>query len=252
MTGGWAAVVAIVSTACATSLLVASGDAVARVRWLASGRQRRSSRLGRGSIPTVAGSASRLVSRARAARAPGRVAAQRRAAVVQLCLALVPELQAGRNPREALARVAPAGIVAGQAVVPASFAMIEDVPAALRAAAAQPGAEALTSVAACWQVAQRHGGGLAPALRRLADSLRADEALRREIAAQLAGARATARLLAALPALGVLLGTGLGGRPVEVLLHTPYGLACLVIGVTLQVAGLCWTNRIAKAAERRA
>jgi tight adherence protein B len=126
------------------------------------------------------------------------------------------------------------------------------VPAALRSAATLPGAEALASVAACWQVAQRNGAGLATALRRLTESLRAEEALRREIASQLAGARATARLLAALPALGLLLGSGLGGRPLDVLLHTPYGLACLVGGVTMQVTGVWWTDQIAAAAERRA
>jgi len=191
------------------------------------------------------------VLRIRRSRALRRAAVARRAVVIEFCQALGPELLAGRTPRDALARVAPAG-AAWSGLGLASLPSIDDLPAALRAAAKQPGAEALASVAACWQVAQRQGGGLALALRRLTDSLRAEEALRQEIASQLAGARATARLLAALPAFGLLLGSSLGGRPVDVLLRTPPGLVCLVVGVSLQVAGVWWVDRIAAAAERRA
>lgn len=180
-----------------------------------------------------------------------RAAAARRTAVIELCQCLVPELLAGRTPAEALARAGTSAAVLVDNSLAAATSL-DDVPAALQAASRQPGAEALAGVAACWQVAQRHGGGLAAALRRLADSLRAEEALRREVAAQLASARATARLLAALPALGLLLGSGLGGRPVDVLLHTPYGMACAVVGIMLQLTGMWWTDRIAIAAERRA
>ena len=66
---------------------------------------------------------------------------------------------------------------------------------------------------------------------------------------QLAGPRATAALLGALPAVGVLLGTGLGAAPLDVLLRTSWGLGCLVLGSLLTIAGVAWTERIARAAE---
>jgi tight adherence protein B len=56
-------------------------------------------------------------------------------------------------------------------------------------------------------------------------------------------------MLALLPALGVLLGTGFGADPLRVLLHTPAGLACLLSGGLLEWAGLAWTSRIARSAE---
>jgi tight adherence protein B len=124
-----------------------------------------------------------------------------------------------------------------------------DMPAVLRRMAARPGAEGLRRLAACWEVAEGSGAGLATATDRLAAGLRAEEAQRREISAQLAGPRTTARLLAVLPVFGLLLAAGLGGDPVHVLLGTPYGLACLSAGVALDIAGVLWTERIASAAE---
>jgi tight adherence protein B len=73
--------------------------------------------------------------------------------------------------------------------------------------------------------------------------------VRQEVSTQLAGPRATAALLGALPAVGVLLGTGLGAAPLDVLLRTPWGLGCLVLGSLLTIAGVAWTERIARAAE---
>ena len=68
---------------------------------------------------------------------------------------------------------------------------------------------------------------------------------RHDIAAQLAGPRATARLLAVLPLLGILMGAGLGMHPLSFLLGGPPGLACLTAGVALDGLGLWWTRRMA-------
>ena len=54
-------------------------------------------------------------------------------------------------------------------------------------------------IAACWDVAARTGAALAPARDRAAETLRQEEALRNEVTAQLAGARASAPLMAGLP-----------------------------------------------------
>ena len=58
-----------------------------------------------------------------------------------------------------------------------------------------------------------------------------------------------ALLLAVLPGVGVLLGTGLGASPSTSLLRTPWGFACLVLGALLAIAGVAWTERLARTAE---
>ncbi|ETT28360.1 hypothetical protein RR21198_6032, partial [Rhodococcus rhodochrous ATCC 21198] len=69
--------------------------------------------------------------------------------------------------------------------------------------------------------------------------------LRSRTEAGLAGARATATVLAALPALGVALGQMMGAAPVTVLLGDGLGGVLLVVGTVLACAGLLWTDRIA-------
>jgi tight adherence protein B len=120
-----------------------------------------------------------------------------------------------------------------------------DVGSSLRALAERDGARSLRHVAACWSVASATGAGLAHALQRLATGLQATERLHAEVGAQLAAARASARLLAVLPAFGLLLGQAVGAAPLHFLLHTPTGAVCLAMTVVLDVLGLTWTDRIA-------
>ena len=86
------------------------------------------------------------------------------------------------------------------------------------------------------------------------DGLRADVGARRERAvradATLAGPRATAVILTALPGLGVLLGAGFGADPLGVLLGGTLGGALCLAGAVLLAAGLVWTDRIAGGAGR--
>lgn len=103
----------------------------------------------------------------------------------------------------------------------------------------------LRALAACWTVCARSGAGLAAAVDRLEEGLRAEQAQRRALDAELAGPRATAALLAVLPLVGLLLAAALGADPLRVLLHTPLGLLCLVTGLALDAAGVLWTRRLA-------
>ncbi|WBB73281.1 hypothetical protein O7602_26965 [Micromonospora sp. WMMD1128] len=94
------------------------------------------------------------------------------------------------------------------------------------------------------RLADRTGAPLADLLERIeADARTADRGLA-AAAAQAAGARATAWLLAALPLGGIGLGYAIGVDPVEVLLHTPVGGGSALAAVALQIGGLLWAERL--------
>lgn len=184
--------------------------------------------------------------RTAAARATRRRAARRRAAAIDLLTALAAELRGGAEPRAALAAAAGHDHPAVEAAARSPSA---DLPSVL--AAADHDAGLLVDLAAAWRLVEVTGARLAGPAARLAESARSDEAVRREIAAQLAGPRATALLLAMLPAGGVLLGTGLGADPVGFLVRTAPGRLCLLVGTGLVAAGVAWTESIVSRAERR-
>jgi tight adherence protein B len=183
-----------------------------------------------------------------------RIAREQRAdEVIALCAALVGEVRAGRQPGEALVALPGAsgsGLGGHRERVLAAARFGGDVPRALAGAAVEPGAEGLRGLAACWRVAVDRGAGLAAGLERVENALRAERERRGELRAGCAGARATAVLLAGLPAVGLLFGWALGAQPLRVLLHTGAGLLCLGAGAALETAGLWWASRIVRGAER--
>jgi tight adherence protein B len=119
-----------------------------------------------------------------------------------------------------------------------------DVPTALIRASTKPGATSLRALAAAWRVTEESGAAFAALTERLANSLRADEAIHRQTESSLAGARSTARILAILPAFGIGLGYALGAHPLTFLTATPPGWLCLTAGLTLTATGLHWTTRL--------
>ncbi|MFE1872836.1 type II secretion system F family protein [Streptomyces sp. NPDC059496] len=213
--------------------------------------------LGGSVIPLLAGAtAVPLVRRWLRVRARERARAARAAEVVALCGAVVGELRAGAQPGQALTAalrrtaVGPGGPGAAQTGVLAAAAFGGDVPGALRQAAREPGADGLAGMAACWRVSVDGGAGLAAGLERLEGALRAERDRQESLRAQLAGARSTVLVLALLPVVGLLIGTGLGADPLRVLLHTPMGWGCLLAGGVLEALGLLWCRRIVRAGER--
>lgn len=185
----------------------------------------------------------RRVARSRARRAHESGA---RKAVREACELMAAELRAGRTPTQAL----DAGAAVFTGLIPAAAAATfgGDVPGALRAFRG-PGEEALRPLAAAWSVAERSGTGLAAMLDRTVANLREAQAVRDEVSAQLAGPRATSRVLAALPLAGIGLGFGMDADPIGFLLGTPAGVACLLAGAALAGAGLFWVERLARSAE---
>jgi tight adherence protein B len=223
-----------------------------RVEWWSLAAGVALSVLGSSVLPLAAGAAGvPVLRRVRLAARERRARERRGDAVIALCGALAGEVRAGRQPGEALLPAArdSGGFGDAQAAVLAAARFGGDVPNALAAAARQPGAEGLRGLAACWRVAVDQGAGLAAGLDRLEAALRAERDQRADLRAQLAGARATAVMLAGLPAVGLGLGAALGADPLHILLHTSSGLGCLAAGGVLEGLGLWWALRIVRGAE---
>jgi tight adherence protein B len=121
----------------------------------------------------------------------------------------------------------------------------------LRDCARKPGAEALTAVAAAWEVSERTGAALSSVLVAVADSLRAQASTRREAEAQLASVRSTARLMAVLP-VGTLAVFSAGDTSaIAFLTNTAYGWACVGMAAVFIAAGVLWVDRTARNANVR-
>jgi tight adherence protein B len=172
--------------------------------------------------------------------------AARRMAVIEFCDGIAVELSAGLPPGTALLRAAET--LSGLPAL-ASVAEAADVVGALERASEVPGCEGLRLLAGCWRIGVERGGALVAVIEGLADALRDEQTHRDEVALQLAGPRASARLLAALPLLGLAMAAALGARPLSFLLGTLPGWGCLVLGVGLDLLGLWWIRRLSSAAE---
>jgi len=165
-----------------------------------------------------------------------------RAQVIAALDLLAAELRAGILPRQAIEAVADDAPFLRPAAAAAAHG--GDVAAALRVASAEPGAAALADLGSAWHVAERSGAPLAHVLDRVATAARDEAEVDREVQAEAAPARATGRLMAVLPVLGLSLGAGMGADPVHVLTGTVVGASCLAGGIALACAGIVWVDRI--------
>ncbi|GAA2081434.1 hypothetical protein GCM10009821_22590 [Aeromicrobium halocynthiae] len=183
----------------------------------------------------------------RAARARAHVQRTRREIGTALDL-LGADLRAGvLTSRAVVAMAAGAPTLHGLALAPGGDD--REVPTALRRAARRPGAEAWAALAAGWEVADRAGAPLADVVERLAETVRDDVDLMREVGAEAAPARATGQVMAVLPLLGLGLGAGMGADPFHLLTRTVPGALCLAAGALLACLGTWWVDRIASSAE---
>jgi tight adherence protein B len=210
--------------------------------WLAMRPSPRASRMG--SLPPrlTSGIAARVRSRQHRARG--------RQAVREALAEVVADMRAGQPPARALSRA-----LAERAPCPAprTYAASRwggDVVESLQADSRSSGQPVLAAAAACWSVASAHGAGLADSLDRVVQQDRRAEEVRRQLEAHLAAPRATARMLALLPLLGLGLGIAVGGDPLGWLLRTAWGWGCLIVGLGLTVLGLAWAGRIVSRTER--
>ncbi|WP_153506531.1 type II secretion system F family protein [Cumulibacter manganitolerans] len=158
--------------------------------------------------------------------------------------ALAAELRAGHSLAVALRATAATGtapLCRGAGRAAHAVVMGDDPAAALQRAAGGPLGDRLGALV---RLSGTHGIALAHAVDALAADAEDGLRRRRDLAGLLAGPRATANLLAALPVFGVLMGESIGAHPVRTLLHTPAGAVVLVVGVALAAAGVLWTQAL--------
>ncbi|MFC9439904.1 type II secretion system F family protein [Nocardia sp. NPDC057030] len=104
----------------------------------------------------------------------------------------------------------------------------------------------LSRIADAWQVAEQHGLALAELLSAARTDLVGRIRFHGRTTAALAGPRATAGVLAALPLLGIGLGQLMGAAPLHVLFASSAGAVLLPLGAALACAGLLWTDAITR------
>lgn len=177
------------------------------------------------------------------------VQGRRRLGAAEFLLALADELTSGL-PLEAAVVRASEGMPWLSHTARAAE-MGGDIPLALRQDAQRYDLAALASLSAAWQVASGSGAGLSVAARNLGHAAMDRERARRELASEMAGPRATAKVLALLPAVGLLLGSGFGGSPWTWLTTTGPGLMILGLGLVLEFLGLAWVQWLVRRVEKQ-
>jgi tight adherence protein B len=190
--------------------------------------------------------ATRLIAQYRRRRS----ALRARADVAHACTVLASYLRVGQVPSAALA------IAAADCEVLREGHRVHtlggDLVAVWRQQAGQPGHEGLLELARAWQVSVETGAPMSSTLDQVAASLSADQSLMGVVNGELAAARATSKVMAALPLCGIGIGYLLGGDPARWLLAGPAGWACLLAGVLLGCAGVLWIEALARRATPEA
>lgn len=161
---------------------------------------------------------------------------------------LVGELRAGAHPVAAFrvaAEESSGAVAAALGAVAARAELGADVPAGLRSAGAATARPACWErLAVYWQLAQTHGLAMATLVRAAQRDIVERSRFDATVTAGMAGARATAAVLAGLPLAGVALGELLGAHPVRFLTSAGAGGWLLLVGVALVCCGLLWSDRI--------
>lgn len=167
-----------------------------------------------------------------------------RRAVAEAAEVLAANLRVGMVPAVALRSAVASCPVLAEAA--ATLAIGGEVPAVLRRQAVTDGQLGLRDVARAWEVASVSGASLTGTLEQVAAGLTADESLQAVVGSELAAPRATGKVMAALPALGIGMGYLIGGDPLRWLTAGPAGWVCLLLGVTLACCGVLWIEALAR------
>ena len=153
-------------------------------------------------------------------------------------------LEAGQIPAVALADAAADSSVLSSVALTGRLG--GDVTAAFEDLGGRPGCEGCRRVAAAWHVSERTGAPMALVLSRVAENLRRERHLAAVVAAELAAAKASGRIMALLPFVAIGMGSLVGADPLAFLFGSWPGQVALLAGTALAASGVVWTERIAR------
>lgn len=161
---------------------------------------------------------------------------------------VVGELRVGAHPLHAfgIAAAESSGAV-GTAlrIITARVSLGADIATGLRAMASGSAVPCYWErIAVCWSLAADHGLAMATLIRAAQRDIVERQRFRLGVDSSLAGARATAAILAGLPLVGIALGEVIGAHPTRFLLGGGAGGWLLVIGAGLIGAGVLWSDHI--------
>jgi tight adherence protein B len=170
-------------------------------------------------------------------------------ALTEALRSMVADLRAGAHPAtaaESAAADAPPPAATAMRAIAAATRLDGDVHRALATSRSTTPAAAgiLSQLARAWLLVQRHGVPLADVLDTVRSDLQTRLRFARQVHARMAGPRASATVLALLPAIGLALGEAMRAHPLHILQATPAGQSLLVIGATLACAGVAWSARL--------
>lgn len=158
-------------------------------------------------------------------------------------------LQAGQIPTHALEDAA--NDCAALVPVARTGELGGDVVAAFNELGSQPGGAGYRRVSAAWRVSECTGAPIALVLGRVAENLRRERHLAAVVAAELAAARASGRIMALLPFIAIGMGSLVGAKPLDFLFGSPLGQMAFLTGTVLAAGGVVWTEHIARDGEPR-
>ena len=170
--------------------------------------------------------------------------------VTRACRALAGRLSVGEIPAVALEQVAHDTSI----LIPALQAQQvgADVSTALVGIAAEPGCGGLAPLAHAWKLAVTTGAPLSASANAVAQGTSRRARLSATLESELAGPRASGRLMGFLPAVGIVLGQSVGSGPTHFLTRTLAGQVCLVTAVALSCAGVLWSEAMANHVQKQA
>lgn len=163
-------------------------------------------------------------------------------AITEGLSAFVAELRSGAHPAQA-------AISAAEDARPPAKQVLQTIASTAARAGNVETAVAdndTRQLARAWRLSSEHGVPLADVLEAVRQDLRQRTRFAHQFHARMAGPRASAAVLAALPVLGVLLGEVTGSGPLDVLASTAIGQVLLLIGAALICAGLRWSAHLTR------
>lgn len=149
---------------------------------------------------------------------------------------MVGELRAGAHPVTAAEAAAEA--------VPSAAGRLHGLISAARLDGEPSSPEAPPALVNAWTLASRFGLPMAEVLDAARRDVETGIAFGRRLKAKMAGPRASAAVLAALPLICVLFGQAMGADPVRVFTATGAGQVLLVLGSVLIWAGTAWCRML--------